>query len=202
MIVISGTVSSTFALADDQPDNNARSVASNPPPREFAPMTRSERLSRYLLGLSDGESILRAAASAGFAQASNTPKEWKGGAEGYGKRVGNAYAEHVLNRTLQHGIAAALHEDNRYFVSGESAFYPCEVGDCEHFSRTSRQWQPVYLVGPLWGAAGGAFISRQWQPRSTTSAGDGAVSFGVTMGADIGFNLFRELWPGTKRHSR
>ena len=103
MIVISGTVSSTFALADDQPGNNARSVASNPPPREFAPMTRSERLSRYLLGLSDGESILRAAASAGFAHASNTPKEWKGGAEGYGKRVGNAYAEHVLNRTVQHG---------------------------------------------------------------------------------------------------
>ena len=90
MIVISGTVSSTFALADDQPDNYARSVASNPPPREFAPMTRSERLSRYLLGLSDGESILKAAAPAGFAQASNTPKEWKGGAEGYGKRVGSS----------------------------------------------------------------------------------------------------------------
>ena len=34
------------------------------------------------------------------------------------------------------------------------------------------------------------------------AAGDGAVSFGVTMGADIGFNLFREFWPGTKRHSR
>ena len=41
-----------------------------------------------------------------------------------------------------------------------------------------------------------------WSPPGTTSAGDGAVSFGVTMGADIGFNLFREFWPGTKRHSR
>jgi hypothetical protein len=30
----------------------------------------------------------------------------------------------------------------------------------------------------------------------------GAVLFGVTMGADIGFNLFREFWPGTKRHRR
>src|SRR6516225_8338416 len=27
-------------------------------------------------------------------------------------------------------------------------------------------------------------------------------SFGVTMGADLGFNLFREFWPGTKRHTR
>ena len=37
--------------------------------------------------------------------------------------MGKAYAEHVLNRTLQHGIAAALHEDNRSFVSGESGFF-------------------------------------------------------------------------------
>ena len=42
----------------------------------------------------------------------------------------------------------------------------------------------------------------QWQPRSTTSAGDGAVSLAVTMGADIGFNLFRKFWPGTKRNTR
>src|SRR5215469_12987706 len=33
----------------------------------------------------------------------------------------------------------------------------------------------------------------QWQPRSTPSAGDGAVSLAVKMGADIGFNLFRIL---------
>ena len=42
----------------------------------------------------------------------------------------------------------------------------------------------------------------QWQPRSTTSAGDDAVSLAVKMGADIGFNLFREFWPGTKRNTR
>src|SRR5215467_5712271 len=41
----------------------------------------------------------------------------------------------------------------------------------------------------------------QWQPRSTTT-GDGAVSLAVTMGADIGFDPFREFWPGTKRHTR
>ena len=116
--------------------------------------------------------------------------------------MGKAYAEHVLNRTLQHGIAAALHEDNRYFVSGESGFFTVRGTRLRAlFSHVTTMAAGLSHCAAL-GAAGGAFISRQWQPRSTTSAGDGAVSFGVTMGADIGFNLFREFWPGTKRHSR
>ena len=49
-------------------------------------------------------------------------------------------------------------------------------------------------------AAGTAFISREWQPRSTTTAGDGAVSFGISMGSDVGFNIVREFWPGLRRH--
>src|SRR5215831_3661226 len=93
-LVISGAVSSPFAFADDQPENDVRPAVSNPPPREFAPMTRSERISRYLAGLTDAESVFRAAASASFAQSSNTPREWGGGAEAYGKRDGNSYAEH------------------------------------------------------------------------------------------------------------
>src|SRR5258706_7562885 len=83
-------------------------------------MTRSERLSNYLVGIADSESFIRAAASAGIAQAKATPKEWGGGAEGFGERVGNAYAQHVIHRTLRYGISAALHEDNRYFVSGQT----------------------------------------------------------------------------------
>ena len=87
-------------------------------------MTQSERLHNYLLGLASYQPILQAAASAGIRQAEGKPEEWGGGAEGYGRRIGNAYAENVIHRTLQYGISAALHEDNRYFVSGQTGFLP------------------------------------------------------------------------------
>jgi hypothetical protein len=202
-VVISGAVSSAFAFADDQPDNDLRPAVSSPPPREFAPMTRSERISRYLTGLTDAESVFRAAASAGFAQSSNTPREWGGGAEAYGKRVGNSYAEHFINRTLQYGIAAALHEDNRYFASGETGFFRrTKYAIASTFLARHDNGSRFLSISRFGGVAGAAFISRQWQPRSTTSAGDGAVSFGTTMGVDVGFNIFREFWPGMKRHGR
>jgi hypothetical protein len=202
-VILGTALSATLAFADDQADNDPRSTVSSPPPLEFAPMTRSERFSRYLGGLGDGESILRAAGSAAIAQASNTPKEWGGGGEAFGKRLGNAYAEHVIHRTLQYGISAALHEDNRYFVSGQTGFFRrTKYAIASTMLARHDNGSRSFSFSRFGSAAGAAFISREWQPRSTTSAGDGAVSFGVTMATDLGVNMFREFWPSLKHHTR
>lgn len=42
---------------------------------------------------------------------------------------------------------------------------------------------------------GSSFISRLWQPRSEDTAGDAAVSFGLTMAADMGWNFIKEFCP-------
>jgi hypothetical protein len=203
LVALGAVATVAFANPDIQPDASPDSIIASPPPAEFAPLTRSERLSRYIGGLADGESILRAAASAGIAQAQGTPKEWPGGAEGFGERIGNAFAEHVIHRTLQYGISAALHEDNRYFVSGQSGFLRrtkyAVVSTLLARHDNGNQYVSFSRIG---GAAGAAFISRIWQPASRTTAGDGAVNFGVTMGSDIGFNVFREFWPDLRRHLR
>src|SRR5689334_5843522 len=111
------------AASDDDSKADPTNAGSNAPPREFAPMTKSERFTNYVTHLADPESVLRAAASAGIKQASNSPNEWGGGAEAYGDRVGSAFAQHVIQRTLVYGSSWALHEDNRYFVSGQSGFF-------------------------------------------------------------------------------
>src|SRR6266852_4065107 len=59
------------AFADDGPKPAKPTTISGPTAAEFLPMTRSERLRNYLLGIADGESIVRAAASAGVRQAEN-----------------------------------------------------------------------------------------------------------------------------------
>ena len=90
-IVFGVTISASAVFADDrtapEPDASASS-----PPREFSPMTRYERLGNYASGLVSLESIITSAAGAGISQANNTPKEWGGGAEAYGWRVGNSFA--------------------------------------------------------------------------------------------------------------
>jgi hypothetical protein len=51
----------------------------------------------------------------------------------------------------------------------------------------------------LTGYASGAFLSRTWQPSGSNTAGDGAVSFGISMGWNIGFSMVKEFLPDMLR---
>ena len=163
-------------------------------------MTRYERLENYASRLVGPEYVLTSAAAAGNFADTNSPKEWGGGAEAYGWRVGNSFAQHVIRETLQYGISATLHEDNRYFASGRSGFiartkYAVMSTLLARHDNGSRS----FSFSRIGGTAGAAFISREWQPRSTNSAGDGAGSFGISMGSQMGFNVVREFLPDLKR---
>ena len=166
-------------------------------------MTRGERFSDYLGSVASYKTVLRAAVAAGIEQANGTPGEWGGGAEGYGLRIGNTFAYNMIKRTVEYGMSAALHEDNRYFASGETGFFRrTKYAVKSTFLARHNDGSQFISFSRFGGAAGAAFISRSWQPRSTTSAGDGAVSFGITMGADVGINVFHEFWPDLKRRLR
>lgn len=163
---------------------------------EFTPLTTSERLRLYITSTFGPGAILRAAATSGINQWRNTPKEWRGGAEAYGERFGSSFATHVIRKTLESGGAALLHEDNRYMPSNESGF----------FRRTRHAVMSVFIArndagaehfaySRFGGALGGSFISRIWQPRSNDSSGDAAVNFGITIAADMGWNMVKEFRP-------
>jgi hypothetical protein len=188
-------------VAIDSPGPTSVAAAVISPAPQFSPMTRSERLRNYLVNVFGWEAVFRSAAGGAIRQADDSPKEWGGGAKAYGERVGSAYAQHFIDRSLQYAISSAFHEDNRYFVSGESGFFRRTKYAIKSTLMARHDNGNQYIsFSRIGGAAGGAFISREWDPRSINTAGDGAVSFGLTMGTEMGFNVFREFWPDLKRH--
>ena len=54
----------------------------------------------------------------------------------------------------------------------------------------------------LLGFASGAYFSRFWQPSPDRSVGDAAVSFGVSMGWNIGLGVLKEYLPDMLRPLR
>jgi len=54
-------------------------------------------------------------------------------------------------------------------------------------------------ISQVSGTAAGAFLSRAWQPASQRSAGDGAVSFGISMASNMGFGVVKEFLPDLGR---
>jgi hypothetical protein len=167
---------------------------------DFVPMTRTDREVEYIRGLIGPSAFVYSAAQAGIGQARDRPHEWGQGARGFGLRMGSAYAGHVVGTTVTDGLAWALKEDNRYFASGEASFgtrlrYALISTLLARRDDSSR----TFSFSAVGGAAGGAFISRAWQPSSTASAGDGAVAFGLGMAWRAGVNVWHEFAPRSVR---
>jgi hypothetical protein len=170
-------------------------------PQDYAPPTTSERLRLYIEEGFGVQAIIGAAAAGGIGQFEDTPGEWRQGAKAYGERFGSAYAQQIIRSTLEAGGAEMLHEDNRYFRSGEGGFWRRSkhaIGSV--FVARNEIGQEHFAYSRFGGSLGEAFLSRLWQPRSTDGAGEAMVNFGVAIGVDMGWNLFREFRPVGKGH--
>jgi hypothetical protein len=171
-------------------------MASTKKVTDFQPLTQKERNQRFGKSLINPVWYLKGAFSAGQSQWRDRPPEWGQGASGYGKRYADIMGQYAIQKTTTFALESLLHEDNRYFGSGKKGFWP-RTGYAFKSSILARhdngkQYPSVSL---LTGYASGAFLSRTWQPPSANTAGDGAVSFGISMGWNIGFSMVKEFLP-------
>lgn len=167
---------------------------------EFRPLTQRERTQLYLKTMVNPLGFAKAGLSAGIDQWNDKPQEWEQGVSGYGKRFGNIEGQYAIQRTVTFGLSSALHEDNRYFNSGKKATWSrIEYALSSGILARHDDGDRYISVSQLGGVAAGAFLSRLWQPPSQSSAGDGAVSFGITMSSNIVFSVVKEFLPDLGR---
>lgn len=169
---------------------------------DFVPMTRTDRAAHYLNALIGPQAILVTFVRTGVNQAFGRPREWGRDPDpgGFGLRLASDFSQHAISESFEDGIALGLGEDNRYFASGKQGFgqrlrYAVASSFLARHDNGSRSLSFSAMGGP----ATGAFLSRLWQPDSTRSAGDGAVSFGISIGIRVGLNVAREFSPGFVR---
>jgi len=167
---------------------------------DFRPLTQRERNQLYGRALVNPIWYLKGAFSAGENQLLDKPPEWEQGASGYGRRYADIMGQYAIQKTTTFGLESLLHEDNRYFGSGKQGFWPrmgyaLSSGVLARHDN-GRRYPSISLLG---GYASGAFLSRLWQPPSANTAGDGAVSFGISMGWNIGFGVVKEYLPDLLR---
>ncbi len=150
--------------------------------------------------------IARAGAGAAVNQANNTPSEWGQGAQGFGKRIGSAFAKHIVKKAIQFPIARLRHEALGYERSNQPGFGP----RLRHallatvITHKTNSEQKTIAAGEISGAIGSGLISRLWQPASVHTVSAGFLSGGITLGVDAASNVLREFWPNIRhphRHS-
>jgi len=167
---------------------------------DFQPLSQEERTQLYLKTLVNPLSYIKAGLSAGIDHWNDKPEEWEQGASGYGKRFANILGQDSIRRATEFGLGSALHEDNRYFNSGRKGLWSRTVYAVESSILARRDdGSRTFSFSQVGGVAAGAFLSRLWQPPSQHSLGDGAVSFGITMGSNTAFSVVKEFLPDIGR---
>ena len=134
----------------------------------------------------------RVAAGAGIGQLRGTPKNYGGGVAGFAKRLGGGFATHAVKTTVEHGIAAKLHEDLNYHRSEKRGVGPrlAHALTSTVVTHDTRNGKRKPATGRLAGhAAAGAFS------QGVLAAGSGAATAGIGLGAEAGANVFREFVP-------
>ena len=171
------------------------------PKSSYVPMTGEERWKLYSRGtvLSPGPYVL-GLGLASVAQATNRPKEWGGGWDGYGKRVGSTYGIILTEETIRQSMAAALRTDPRYLR--------CDCKNGWH-----RSWNAIEMTlltrdhrgrltidaAQIAGAYGSGMISTTWYPSGGTAAAQGFRTGNLNLALMGGINLVREFQPELKR---
>jgi hypothetical protein len=163
---------------------------------DFVPMGMTARLAYAEKSVAGVPAFAFVALRAGIEQGAGREKEWGSDASGFGLRAASVYAEYFIGQSIEQGSAMLLHEDNRYFGSGRHGFAPRLWYAISSAALARRDdGSRKISISALSGAAGGALLSRPWQPPGSGSMADAGVSFGLTMGVRAGLNAVREFSP-------
>jgi len=170
--------------------------ATTPEQSGYTPPTADQRFDSYVMSMFGPKAWLTGAASAGWGQLRDRPKEWQQGARGFGLRYGSAFAQHITRETLIYGASSLLHEDNRYIRSEEtSAGARLKYAIESTFLARKDDGTRTFSFSRIGGMAGSSLISRTWQPESTGRLRSAGLNFSTSLALAVGFNVAREFLP-------
>jgi hypothetical protein len=137
---------------------------------------------------------------AGVEQWNRQDREFGQGAAGFGKRYGALFADGVLSNYMTEAVLPAwLHQDPRFFRSGEGTFwkrtsYALTRVVVTRSDMNHRRFNSSEIAGNMIGAA----MSDLYHAPSERGFGEVMERFAVSVVSDAGFNVLKEFWPDMK----
>lgn len=110
--------------------------------------------------------LVKTVAVAGVLQAEDEPPDWGEGGSGFGDRLGSEYGRFLAEISGKYAIAAALHQDTKYYVC-ECTGFGHRLGHALHSTFTARAGDDGHYVispAPIAAPYVGSFTELAWYP--------------------------------------
>ncbi len=135
---------------------------------------------------------------AGMSQAENSEPGYRQGWAGYGKRYAAYLGDGVIeNFSTQAVLPALLHQDPRFFQSGEGGFWRrTRYAVTRIFVTRSDSGRAQFNYSEILGSAAAAGISTYtYHPRGDRNLANTASVWGSQVGYDALTDVIKEFWP-------
>jgi hypothetical protein len=152
------------------------------------------RFKRYVNGVVGPISLARQVFNAGLSTARNSPEEWGGQWEGFGKRLASNFGKNIIKRTTMYGLDEALKLDSHYYRS-EKKDVGSKIKNALISPVTARNSRGKRVIGVprLVGTYTASITAVEtWYP-DRYDWKDGVRSGTISLGMNAAFNLFKEF---------
>jgi len=167
--------------------------------QDLDPATWQNKLTYHALNAYGPPALAESAAYDGFLQEINYPREWGQGAAGYGRRVGSTLAYSGIRNVLGLCLDAALHQDPRYYRSGQGSLWGRTTHAIRGTFLTRKDSGGETLATWRFASAYGAtFLSNEWYPDRLNTMKVGLEQGSTQIAFDLLSNLRSEFWPDVK----
>ena len=186
-----------FAQTSPSPSPTPSPAPANTSSDASAPYTRptaKARFNRYVNSMIGPFALARQVAGAGISTARNSPEEWGGQWEGFGKRLASNFGKNVIKQTTIYGLDEALKLDSGYYrARGESTGAKIKNALISPVTARTPSGRRTIGIPRLVGTYTGNIIAREtWYP-DRYDWKDGVRSGTISLGIGAAFNLFKEF---------
>ena len=166
----------------------------------YSQMTREERWQDYEHQTFDSYGAFFQAFFTGLGDYTGDIPRWDSGMTGLSEHVGSEFAGFAIGGTIHSSLAAALHQDTRYF--------PCSCRGGFHrtlhaLGRTIFTYGDNGHIYPdisgLAGIYSGPMLMTEWYPGKYTATGYGVRRANIAVGVTSAIYVIREFSPEIKR---
>jgi hypothetical protein len=198
--LLAGTTVASAQIAEGNPSSAANCRPVRSCNLLYQPITGQQRFKWFAQSTVGPQSLAAGVFSAAFGTATNSPKEYHGSWEGFGKRYGMRLTGVSTGNAMEAGLGAFWGEDPRYFRAADKPFggrvrniikmtFVARRQDGNHAPAYAR-----YIATP-----GNNFLSNSWRADSEAEARHAARRTLWGFVGRMGSNAFQEFWPDVKQ---
>jgi hypothetical protein len=166
------------------------------------PLTTGQKFKVVVRGSFDYIQIPWYATLAGISQAENSEPGYGQGAEGYGKRLGAAFADGTIENFMTSAILPSLlHQDPRFFQESQGTFWHRSgYAVSRIFVTRTDSGHQQFNFSEIFGSAASAAISTySYHPSADRTLSNTASVWGTQVGYDTITYVVKEFWPDIRR---